>query len=236
MFKHDEKTYLITNWHILAGRKPKTRAVLHGSGGLPTLIRVHFPLDGQVTQQSIQTYPLQGSDGSALWIEHPSSDAVDVAALEIQPPQGIATVYISEAVRAPGLRPRDTFFSVTQEVWVIGFPLGIRVRGLPIWKRATIASEPGFSGAESPHRVLLDTATRQGMSGSPVLFVTNSVNRLTFDGSTQEVDLPSAHVLLGIYSGRITGEDEFAAQIGIAWGAECIEELLSAGGPYRTAA
>lgn len=70
------------------------------------------------------------------------------------------------------------------------------------------------------------------MSGSPVLYVNKTLSRLSFDDAPQEVDFPSAKALLGIYSGRIAGNDELAAQLGIVWAAEAIVEILTSGKRY----
>lgn len=67
------------------------------------------------------------------------------------------------------------------------------------------------------------------MSGSPVLYVNKTLSRLCSDSSSQMVDFPSVKVLLGIYSGRIAGSDELAAQLGIVWSAEAIVEILKTG-------
>lgn len=229
LYRHDGATYLITNWHVFSGRRADSKAPLDKiTCGLPTHIRVHFPTVGEAPEPKVQTYDLLNEESEYLWLEHRLANAVDVGALKIDPPADIETVYVSDSIQVPGLLSRNDFFAVTQEVWAIGFPRGIRVNGFPVWKRATIASEPGFSFAETPHKILLDTATREGMSGSPVFFVSRATSRTLFDGIRQEMDVPLTKLLLGIYSGRILGEDELAAQLGIAWGAECIEEILSA--------
>jgi hypothetical protein len=229
LYKQNETTFLITNWHVLSGRHAKTLEPLDKEhAALPDRLRVHFPKTGDIAGEPIvETYSLQDDGGTHLWLEHLQSNAVDVGALPILPPQGIATLFVNDALAAPALSPREDFFFVSQDVWVIGFPRGIRVGTLPIWKRATIASEPRYTSIADRHKILLDTATREGMSGSPVLFVSKSLTALSFDGSAQEVDLPTVKVLLGIYSGRVAGDDELAAQIGIAWNADCISEIVA---------
>jgi hypothetical protein len=219
---------LITKWHV-TGRHAETLEALDEKwAALPDRIRAYFPKAGNVDEQICETYLLQDETGKPLWFEHPLSNAVDVGALPILPPQEIATVFVNDALAAPGFKPREDFFFVSQDVWVIGFPRGIRVGTLPIWKRATIASEPRSRPLANRHRILLDTATREGMSGSPILVVSKSLTPVTFDCREQQLDLPSVKVFLGIYPGRIVGKDELAAQIGIAWGAECIGEIIEA--------
>jgi len=57
---------------------------------------------------------------------------------------------------------------VGHELFVLGFPEGISASDLPIWKRATIASEPNATVDGLPI-LLVDTATRRGMSGGPAI-------------------------------------------------------------------
>ena len=108
------------------------------------------------------------------------------------------------------------------DVFVLGFPLGIRKTGLfPIWKRASIATEYGFDINGVPS-FLVDTATREGMSGAPVIWRAGGKYRrpsgaLTIGGSGTQV--------LGIYSGRHVGKlDE--AQLGIVWKTELIDQII----------
>ncbi len=57
------------------------------------------------------------------------------------------------------------------DAFVLGYPHFVDggASFLPIWKRASIASDPRIAqGPGHPPRVLVDTATRQGMSGGPV--------------------------------------------------------------------
>ena len=233
LYEEGGATYLISNWHVFSGLHAQELVALDKTTSLlPTSVRVHFPKENALEEIVHCDYPLQDSSGKHLWFEHPLKNKVDVAALPIEPPELIATRKLNDSMRQPRLVATDDFFYVTQEVWAIGFPKGIRVSGLPIWKRATIAAEPRFSSAAERHKILLDTATRDGMSGSPVLYVGGSPTPMIFDGSSQVVDFPPSKCLLGIYSGRIAGSDELSAQLGIAWRAEAISDIVSARMPY----
>lgn len=233
LYSHGGKTFLVTNWHVLSGRNSKDLTPLDTKySALPQEIRVHFPKGQTLEECQVQSYPLHDQDGEPIWLEHTLANQVDVAALCIEPPAEIATIPVSDAYREIGLVAPEDFFFVTQDVWVVGFPKSIRVGVMPIWKRATIAAEPRFSSASEKHKLLIDTATREGMSGSPVLYVNKTLSRLSFDNSSLEVDFPSEKLLLGIYSGRIAGNDELAAQLGIVWSAEAIVEILTSGRRY----
>lgn len=61
------------------------------------------------------------------------------------------------------------------------------------------------------------------MSGSPVILRRN--------GIWQEPDagIGTRQCFLGIYSGRLIGDTEFEAQLGIVWKKHLIEEIINAG-------
>jgi hypothetical protein len=120
---------------------------------------------------------------------------------------------------------------------VLGFPLGLAGgASFPIWKHATIASEPEWDIAPEPDKnpqatlpmIYIDTATKKGMSGAPV-FV-NEVGAWISqqpDGSRIKQVSGIGRRLVGVYASRIHAESEFEAQIGIVWKAETIDEILT---------
>src|SRR5258708_39700911 len=84
---------------------------------------------------------------------------------------------------------------VTQTCFVVGFPLGLVDRQdphhvLPIYKSANIASEPYLDFQGKPI-VVIDSTTRPGMSGSPV------VVQRTYYGTHR-------NQLIGAYNGRFS--------------------------------
>jgi hypothetical protein len=128
----------------------------------------------------------------------------------------------------PGLGLKDILLEPGLDVFALGFPQGMSGGGeFSIWKRGSIASEPSFNIDDLP-KILIDTATREGMSGAPVYAVLrgsitnledkdeNGKHRI-FGGYTER--------LIGIYSGRI-GDDNFKAQLGIVWKASVIDEII----------
>lgn len=118
------------------------------------------------------------------------------------------------------------------DVFVLGFPLGWTGGAkYPIWKRASIASEPLFDLDDLP-KMYIDTATRQGMSGSPV-FAKCSGNFFLEGSDTSnplQMMMGEAYRFLGVYSGRIgdggDNKDEFSAQLGIVWKERVIREII----------
>jgi S1-C subfamily serine protease len=165
--------FLITNYHVLSGYNPLNGQPLHPQGALPSRIKFHVPTMHKTDQGDgffyrEVAYELLDEAGDPLWQVHPRlGHAVDVAALDVGPEKAIRVWTINDACKSEEF---DEFpLRPGLDVFVIGFPLGLRVaKHLAIWKRGTIASEPQFDVDDKPI-ILIDSATRGGMSGSPVV-------------------------------------------------------------------
>jgi hypothetical protein len=230
-----DASYLVTNWHNFSGRDPISKIPLSESAALPDRVRfleyekgetepddILFQINvRQITLPLFADYPFQ-----SLWYEHPiHGSAVDVAVLpissEILSPKTLITS--AQSLESDCIKPPF----VTQDVYVIGYPLGI-ISGLPvpIWKRATIASEP-LVDPEGLPKVFIDTATRKGMSGSVAITQTFQVGPYPKkDGSDSNTLMAITREILGVYSGRI-GASAIEAQLGIVWKTHVIDEIIS---------
>jgi len=114
---------------------------------------------------------------------------------------------------------------VGMDCFVIGYPKGLKTKGwLPIWKRASIASDPDIKNLNEPV-ILIDTATRKGMSGSPVVMRHDGLYSPSGKFDSTSI-LGSVSNFLGVYSGR-TDDDELGVQIGRVWKAGLIDEVFS---------
>jgi len=155
--------------------------------------------------------------GAPKWLEHPRRGEVDCVAVPIEFPHEHTKSYaIQDCGLETDLRPE-----VGIDCFVVGYPRGMEgPRKTPIWKRGTIATEPE-AGIDGKPMLLIDTATRKGMSGSPVIYRHHGYQD---DGFT----IGKNQGLLGIYSGRI-GEDEIGVQLGRVWRANAIDELMASG-------
>ncbi len=83
-----DKSYLITNWHVLAGRHPRTNQPLSKTAALPDelLIAYHRTVieNGQtLTGWCKVSEPLQDFEGKHRWLEHPTGKNVDVVAFPV---------------------------------------------------------------------------------------------------------------------------------------------------------
>ena len=170
-FRGATSTFLVTNWHVVSGRHPKSLACLSPTGGLPDRLRLTMPYN--VAQPPAMVFQWRWSDlplyneGKPIWLEHPvHRHAVDVVAI---PLDGLLeTSMLFAANDKPELDLDDIPLAPSLDVFVVGFPLGMYGGAkFPIWKRGSIASEPDIDVDGKPY-FYIDTATREGMSGSPV--------------------------------------------------------------------
>jgi len=163
-------------------------------------------------------------DDSPRWREHPTHGrkvdvvAIDVGSIDVP----LFTLPVNSYDEFVDFEP-----VVGDDAVVIGYPLGLTGgSGFPIWKRASIATEPEIDLDGLP-KVLIDTATRKGMSGSPVLAVRKGIARPR--GGTGQLSgddvLGTSETFLGVYSGRVD-DDPLGAQIGIVWKAAAVAETV----------
>jgi hypothetical protein len=122
--------------------------------------------------------------------------------------------------------PFESEPEVSDDVFALGYPFGITdPLEYPIWKKGSIATEPSIAFKGLP-RMLIDTATRSGMSGSPVIIKRTGIHPI--EGNDERFG--TAAGFAGIYSGRYgvekDGSNREDVQLGIVWRKEVIEEIL----------
>jgi hypothetical protein len=225
--------YLITNWHNVTGINPITRASLSKTGVLPTHVILPFLLnagivDGRrVARWSFHKLALYKEDGSPQWLEHNAlGRAVDVVAIKI----GLDDEELLN-------RPINTYAEfvdfepqIGDDVFVLGFPRGLDGgNNLALWKRGSIASVPTHD-IDSLPKLLIDTATREGMSGAPVIVKrTGLILPRGVPDSPRSLHpdtiIGQAVAFLGVYSGRV-GDDEMGVQLGIVWKSHVIDQII----------
>jgi Trypsin-like peptidase domain len=226
--------FLVTNYHVLSGYNPLSGQPLHPQGALPNRVEFHLPTvsmdeagDRTAFHYRSLTPPLLEDDGSPRWIVHPTAnETVDVAALDLGQEKVVKVWTINDACTSQDFD--DFELRPGLDVFVIGFPLGLRVaKHLAIWKRGTIASEPMFD-VEGKLIILIDTATRSGMSGAPVIAQITGMWLPRGQADLGKARFGIGRSFLGIYSGRF-GQDEFKAQLGIVWKKQVIDEIVLQG-------
>jgi hypothetical protein len=223
LYRAAGQTYLITNWHNLTGVNPETGQVLHSKGLIPNVVRLHYKKWADDTKAAIRSQyvdlPLY-AEGNATWFEHSNRAGVDVVALPLATPADCANVCINEVEQEQRL-----VAAAGMDCFILGFPEGLFGAAFtPIWKRGSIAAEPYLQ-----HPYYIDSATRRGMSGSPVI-----IRHTGFFGFGAA--LTGAEVIgtierfVAIYSGRI-GHDELGGQLGRAWQACVLDDVLTLATP-----
>lgn len=231
----DPVLLLVTNLHCVSGwDHVNDRLADPRSGLIPTHLRIELRFasvaDNRLGAGELLK-PLRNPLGEAIWWVDPQhGTAVDVAVVPLGPRSKVL-----EALQVPDHQrlatlPVNSFqepfpFEVQagDDALVLGYPQGFDGGGgFPLWKRASIASEPGFDLDGLP-KLLIDAYTRKGMSGSPVL-----VRRVGM------FELPDGHramgrstKFIGIYSGRL-GDDLLGASLGIVWKADRVREIVAA--------
>jgi hypothetical protein len=89
---------------------------------------------------------------------------------------------------------------------------------------ASIASEPQLRTQEQPY-ILVDTASRPGMSGWPVIRRSWDNHGLSNGGLLTTAGPRTKFI--GVYSGRLSTKDPLDAQLGLVWPALFIDEILA---------
>jgi hypothetical protein len=224
-YERNGQFYLITNWHVVSGRNFQTLECMLANGGLPDRLkftvwcREHFGAWMEIDCMLYEDALANGQPEKPTWLEHEVQRRnIDVVAIPIILPQDAILVTSNYLNTVPTMS-----LKVARDVFVLGYPKGISGSGVfPIWKKASIATEPAIQLDGLP-KMLVDTATREGMSGAPVIAIA--------DGGYEEEDGSSVRTLgrfyrfVGVYSGRL-GNNEMEAQLGIVWKAQAVDEIV----------
>lgn len=247
--------FLITNGHVVTGLHAFTGEPLPGVSGdrIPRRLRLRLPkhTEFEDRDQYLRTWYACDlyEEEEPTWYVHPTlGHRCDVVARELNWPKGEkrrwhpAINRVSED-RVP-VEPGVTVF-------ILGYPKGISIKlGMPIWKSGYVASEPYFpinveddpestrltGPLEGLPAFFIDSQTRPGMSGSPIIAqytgtwdradpyktptlddgLRTNLDDVVFGGTAME--------FIGCYSGRIEST-ELEAGLGICWRKDVIEEI-----------
>jgi hypothetical protein len=222
-WERDNKHYLITNWHNVSGRDPNTDKHLSTTAAEPNILYGLFNTKGKNIGDKHQLgFRLREDSGEANWLVHPTHKRkIDVVGIPLTGDL-VSSIHFYSINK---MGSPDLLVGIGMDVFVLGYPFGPGKTGLPVWKRGSIASEPDLV----PHvenYLLVDTASRPGMSGSPVILRTYGTHI-----SRGEITLTPgpANKFIGVYSGRLHTQDPLDAQIGMVWSATFIDEIIDGG-------
>jgi hypothetical protein len=216
-----------TAFLALSAKGPVLITNRHNVTGLNNL--TGDPINGRIPDEVIIVHNKKGSLGTwiytqeplyngkrPLWLEHPVlGSTADFVALPLTQINDVEIYPYTLANHIPiKVSPSD-------RVDIIGFPFGKTGGGsLPIWVTGFIATEPEIDYDNLPV-FLIDSRTRPGQSGSPVISYRNS-GTIILEDDRLAVAPPAAMRFLGIYSGRINPQSD----LGMVWKAEAIKKLV----------
>jgi hypothetical protein len=224
-YSYKGATWLVSNWHVFAGRDPRTGQCLSKKGATPARVEFWTGRHVQDTyyEWDLQSEPLLDKSGASLWRQHPTlGQNIDVAALPLGNQQGLQNL----AINAQPDYFAPTKLRMGAEVFLLGYPLAIEGNGkFPIWKRGSLATFPNgeIAGRKA---YLIDSATREGMSGSPVIFPETMLMNMNYGGIRTEI---ARYRLGGTYSGRFEKTDELGASLAVAWHSDYLDDIVSGG-------
>lgn len=211
--------FLITNYHVLSGLHPDSGKLLPGVEVCPD--RVLIPLLN--SSGSLSWTPLvQELVGPKTWVEHPRfGSQFDVVALPLDVDPSRFAILTYDFNPGP-----DLLVIPSSDVSIVGFPQGVTGPGLSaIWKGGVVASEVDWPDQDERLEnqfFHVDSNTRSGMSGSPVI-VRRSGQAHMASGSTAM--FPGVwDLLLGVYAGRALDAPDMT--LGRVWKWRGVQEIL----------
>jgi hypothetical protein len=233
--RYADRLWLITNHHVVTGRDTETRKVLSQHAALPDAIQIWHHSKLSSVGYGAWTPCIEAlldNVGRPRWLQHPKFFVKDMER-PFEPNIDLVALPLEGLHNELAIYPLDLELATTDvrvapglPVSIIGYPFGKTGPGLfPIWKTGHIATDP--QAYWSPRYFLVDATTRDGMSGSPVVFRPFGIYQDT--GGLIVAD--ETVKLLGVYSGRLQRD----AELGRVWHPHLIKEIISDGVPGTSA-
>jgi hypothetical protein len=215
--EHAGENFLITNWHVVAGRRPDTGQPLSNTAAVPDQLTLLVNVAGRLGSWIEVTLPLYDSAGVPVWFEHPEHGRqVDVVAIPFLADDGL-TLYSHD----PWSTEPDVAIGPSASVMIVGFPFGMTGGGaLGIWVRGSVATEPDMNYGDLPC-FLVDSRTRPGQSGSPTIAYYGSGMVPLADGGQAAFAGPVER-FFGVYSGRVNDHSD----LGFVWKSSAVREII----------
>jgi hypothetical protein len=223
-WKHNDASFAITNFHNLSGLNPLT---LDRIGSfIPTKIELEARVVANdqsppMVRSRLATFAIELEEGVS-WKAHPTA-GTDLAAVPIS--VGEMLPFELQHLNDCDLE-NDWQPWIGDDCFICGFPEGIKgPDGTPIWKRASIATQPTLSWNDQP-MLLVDTTGNPGLSGSPVIARGSGVlKQQPSEKRSGSNVIGTWYSVLGVYSGRLSKEG-VESQLGRVSKAELIDEML----------
>lgn len=244
---------LLTNWHVVTGLDPHDPSRSRFDVGPPHYLKLTVLSRTRQTLVELSV-PLYDRTLSPMWREHPNRNRIDIAVIEL--PHKLQEHF--EFVDIHSVED-DTAIAgeVAKEVFILGYPFnkvdleaqfgGESPYYLPIWKRGSIATEPSL--AFGGRVVLIDSLSREGMSGAPVVVAEERggmrgktegadavIRRLAAGDARALYELDASQVehvttkrfrLFGIYSGTIGSTRLAEVALGKCWTVDTLRDTVA---------
>lgn len=206
--------YLVSNFHVLAGRHAETLQPLDRFARIPDTVHILHHRKNMLGSWIAKEERLVGPEGKSRLLVN-TCGGVDVAVLPLDSLDDVAVYETDLSLRSTPIRLQPA-----EQVSIIGFPFGnASWGGFPIWKSGMIASDFDLDYMGKP-QFLVDATTRPGMSGSPVY--ARRYGSYQNESFTTVLTMGTSDRFLGIYAGRIDEQSE----IGRVWRPSTIIEIL----------
>lgn len=222
VLEHLGRAYLITNWHNVTGKDAETERKLDKKEGwTPTAVSInHRSVEDPFGKTVTIVEELYDEDCQPRWLQHRDFESarIDAVALPLTKLDGVRLFPLTVGPNRFTLKVRD-------RVSIIGYPLDLvdSDGALAVWTDGTIANEPSGSYRSRPF-ILVDSMTRPGQSGSPVLNIKDDREQIVVDdyhniwsGTGQRFC-----ELVGVYAGRVDDR----ADLGRVWKARVLAEII----------
>lgn len=221
--KRGDTRYLVTNWHVVSGKDSDTLQCLDKRAAIPNNLHVFLPNSDCIFDDNYVEIALYDEDSNPTWHNiKRNGRIVDIAIIPLNEDFDKFILDIEDAEEPFN---ENKSLSIADEIYVIGFPFGKIGGDLPIWKKASVASEPNVDLNDMPY-YFADTATRSGMSGSPVVLYEKRPVVMVDNQKGKFSKYRTKFV--GVYSGRIGAHtaNKNDAQLGRVWKPEIIDEII----------
>lgn len=122
--KREDRTFLVTNWHIVSGCNADTKEILNQYGAIPNILRIFVPRDNgdgsaQYDDASYIDINLYNEDNEPLWYEKSVDERmIDVALIPIDNPD-FCHITIEQAEKPFN---ENVNIEIASEIYIIGFP------------------------------------------------------------------------------------------------------------------
>ena len=234
VYRCDSEMFLVTAWHVVSGRDFFSR-VLNKDGLIPSKLRFYVPRfqqTGEYLNISSEPLVLELSEEAQERLAVPpvlNGISVDVAVAKLPMSSFRSGDFTAKGMNEfewglPKRIRKPIRSAIGSDVFIPGYPLktyeGLKT---PIWKRGSIATEPGFQITPAG-AFLVDINSTGGMSGAPIIrrVITMVADNLD-DGVIEEfID----EAIVGIYSGRALSSSEPTFAIGYGWPIDFVDKII----------